>query len=295
MLTPAELYGPWPVEGYVVRIDFEDGVRLVAEREGQRLASLPAAVRASGEMAWIRLAKEAAEQHQRQLKALLENAMVEGIPFTAEDLATLALDPLGRSLMGRILFERDRVVGVPVPDDWLMLTLEGHLLPLESPLKVVHPVLLRSMGRLDGWNAWLNRAPFTQPIKQLRRELYGISPRDRETPGCTARLAGEQVRWDQSRALLEGRGWYRVTKTGAERQFRSARLTAFLEFRTPAARGFSKEDVVLGRLYFLPAGERVVNRARPGLPLERVPAVVLSEALRDASLVAQVAGTIRET
>jgi hypothetical protein len=284
-----EIYGPWEVAGYQVRIDCEAGVRLEACRDGQALKALPAAVRESPDLAWIRMALEAATQHRRDLKTLLQTAMVEEIPITGDDLAMLALDPVGRPMLQSLLFEIDGTVGRPLPDDWMLETLPGDLLRLSAPARVAHPVNLEASGTLPQWNAWLNRQSCRQPFKQIRREVYLPNANDVSSGTFSDRFAGEVVRWDQARALLEGRGWYRVTKTGAERIFRSAGLTAYVEFRTPAARGFSLDDVVLNRVFFLPRGEQVANRANPGISVESVPRLLFSEALLDVALVAHVA------
>jgi hypothetical protein len=288
-MTVLDLYGPWDVAGYEVRIDCENGVRLTASRGGERLKAIPAGVRESHDFAWIKLAVEAATQHRRQLRTLLETAMVEGIPLSAEDLAMLALDPVGRPMLASLVVRQDGVIGRPLPEDWTLESLGGDFFRLAGPVTVVHPVKLHHAGTLERWNGWLNRQPLKQPFRQIRRELYLPNADDRATRTFSDRFAGETVRWDQARALLEGRGWYRVTKTGAERQWQSARLTGHVEFRTPAARSFSREDVVLARVFFLPRGEQVVNRANPGLPLEKVSDVVFSETLRDVALAAAVA------
>jgi len=290
IMSPEELYGPWEVEGYTVAVDFADGIRLVASRDGKRLRSIPPSLREAGDMAWIKLALEAATQHHRQLRELLERAMTEAVPLSADDLALLALDPVGRAMLSRILVEQDGVVGRPLPDEWLLETVHGNLARLGAPVTVVHPVRLEGQGTLEAWGRWLNRQPFKQPFKQVWRELYRVTAADREARTSSSRFAGERIRWDQTRALLEGRGWYRVTKSNAERIFRQAKLTAHLEFRTPAARGFSREDVVIGRVYFLPVGEQSRNREHPGLPLDKVPLRLFSETLRDVALIAQVAG-----
>ncbi len=294
MESPSEHpLGPWEVAGYQVSIDVSDRARLVAARGDARLKALPAAVRHGDDMAWLRLSLEAVRGHQRALRTLLETALVEQVPLSGEDLAFLALDPVGRSLLERVLLDTGSVVGRPLPDEWLCETVDGRLCPLETPARVVHPLALRRADTLPRWNAWLNRQPFRQPFRQVRREIY--SPSEEERPGASSsRFAGDGVRWDRARALLEGRGWYRVTKTLAERRFRRARLTAFLEFRSPSGRGWGRYDVELGRVYFLPTGEQAVNRARPGVPLGQVPAIVYSESLRDAALVAGVAGRHRE-
>lgn len=289
-MTSADLYGPWQVEGYQVEIDTTGRARLVASRDGNRLKALPQAVRDSGEIAWLRLSLQAIQSHQRELRNLLETAMVEDISLPAEDLAALALDPAGRAMLGGLLVETGGVTGRPLPEGWLLETLEGDLFPLGAPARVVHPAILHQRGTLERWNGWLNRCWFPQPFKQVRRELYLPKTEEQETRFYSRRYAGDCVRWDQARALLEGRGWNRVTKSSAERRFRGARLTAYLEFRTPATRGFSREQVLLDRVYFLPSGEQVTNRARPGIDLDRVPPVVFSEALRDVALAASVAG-----
>jgi hypothetical protein len=286
---PSDLYGPWEVEGYQVGIEFTGRARLVAERNGRRLQSIPAAIRESGDIAWMQVALEAAQQHQRDLRTLLENAMVEAISLSAEDLALLALDPAGRPMLEGLLLKIDGVVGRPQADDWLLETLSGDLYGLGAPATVVHPALLHAAGSLEGWSAWMNRATIRQPFKQIRRELYLPNADDLRTHTFSDRFSGERVRWDQARALLEGRGWHRVTKTSAERHFSRAGLTAHLEFRTPAARNWSNEDVVVNRVFFLPRGEYPVNRGNPGLAVEQVAPAVFSEALRDTGLICQVA------
>jgi hypothetical protein len=290
---PTALYGPWEIAGCQVRIDFSHGIRLVAERDGERLRAVPNAVRQSEEMAWVKLTVEAAKGHYRNLIALVEDAMVEGIPFSSEDLALLALDPVGRSLLERILVRMGDVVGRPVPDEWLLEAGNGDLYRLEAPVLVQHPLPLEQSGTLPSWDRWLNRQPFEQPFKQIRRELFTPNDADRANRTFSARWAEEEVRWDQARALLEGRGWYRVTKSGAERKFRTTRLTAYLEFRTPAARTFDREHVVLNRAFFLPSGELPVNKENPGLPLSEVSPIVFSETIRDWGLIGSVAGVER--
>jgi len=283
-----DAFGPWETGGCTVRVDFSTRARLVVEQDGRRLHTLPAAVRHGGDFAWMQVALEAAREHQRGLRTLLETAMVEAIPLSLEDLAVLALDPAGRPLLERLLFAcgAPGLVGRPLPDEWLLETREGDLARLAPPARVLHPVELHVAGTLPAWDAWLNRQPHPQPLRQIRREVYLPRP---EEEFASDRFAGETVRWDQARALLESRGWYRVTKSGAERLFPRPGLTAHLEFRTPAARGFSRGHVVLGRAYLLPRGELSVNRARPGLPLRSVPPALFSETLRDTSLVARVA------
>jgi len=289
MMTPAELYGPWDVEGYQVRIECTEGIRLAVERGGKPLKSVPAAVRQSGDYAWISVSVEAVTQHRRHLKQLLENALTEEIPLSGEDLAMLALDLVGRPMLERVIVSADGVIGLPVLDLWALETLKGDMVQFTTPVTLAHPARLHVAHTLEDWDRWLGRRWFKQPFKQIRREIYIPNEGDRTTGSFSDRFVGEVVRWDQARALLEGRGWHRVTKSGAERHYQSARLTAHVEFRNPVSRDFSADDVVLNRIFFLPRGEQVVNRGKPGMPVVKVPPVVFSETLRDIGLVAVVA------
>jgi hypothetical protein len=289
-IIPSDLYGPWEVEGYSVAIEFSDRARLIVSRDGARLKAVPPAVRESEQIGWIRVTLEAARKHHRDMKALLENAMAETIPLSAGDAAMLALDPVGRPLAEGLLVEAGGVVGRPALDDWALELLRGDHIALEPPFVVIHPVTLRARGTLEDWNDWLRRRWIKQPFKQIRREIYLPNVDDLTCRTFSKRFAGDVVRWDQARALLEGRGWYRVTKSAAERIYRRPKVTAYLEFRTPASAGFSRDDVVLSRVYFLPQGEQVRNRASPGVPVAEVAPIVFSETIRDASLVSQVAG-----
>jgi hypothetical protein len=283
-------FGPWEVAGHSVEIQVVPKVRLVASRDGERLNAIPAAVRESGDYAWMKVAVHAAEQHFRDVRLLLENAMAEQIPLTSHDLALLALNPISRGMLGGLLLRASGVVGRPWLDDWLLETVQGDLVSLQAPALVVHPVDLERDGTLPAWDRWLNRATSHQPFKQIRREIFVPNAQDLAAGTTSDRYAGEVIRWDQARALLEGRGWYRVTKSGAEKVSARAGITSHLEFRTPATRGFSKEDVVINRAFFLPRGEAPVSKANPGMPLTEVPPPIFSESVRDVGLIAQVAG-----
>lgn len=283
-------YGPWPVAGCELRIVFSPKVRLVAERRGQALRTLPAEVRRSDEFAWARLALQAAAERRRVLRDLLEDAMVQEIPLAAADLGLLSADPAGAPMLASLVLESGGVGGCPDPAAGELETLAGERTALSAPALIPHPARLAATGTLADWKQWQARRWLKQPFPQIRRELF--LPGEGEVPDATfsARVAGRRARWDQARALLEGRGWYRVTKTGAERRFPRAGLTAHLEFRPTGAPLAPCATVLLRRLFFLPSGEQPRNRARPGVPLDEVPAALFSEALRDATLVAEVAG-----
>lgn len=283
-------YGPWDVAGYRVEIDFTRSPRLVSFRGSERLPALPRAVRESGDLAWIRLLLQAAASRRRALKEILETAMVARRALQEQDLALLAADPLGTSLLnGLVVRSGSGTVGRPDLLSNQMETALRQIVALAAPLRIPHPLELDAAGILDDWNRWLNHAHVRQSFKQIRRETYTLDDTDRADRTSSRRVAGTVVRWDQTRALLEFRGWHRVTGMGAERRYPWAKLDAHLEFRKPVSAGFPGGAVVLGRVYFLPTGQRPEDAANPGLPLTDIDPVLFSEALRDATLLAHVA------
>lgn len=281
--------GPWRVSGWEVRVECLPRPRLVASRDGRDLPALPEGVRRHPDLSWIRLSLAAVREHWRGMRQLLEEAMIAQAPFGPADLALLAADPVGRAMAASLLLDQRGIQGGWLPEDGLLDTTAGDLVTIGPPLRVVHPVLLGEEACLAAVR-WLLRRGLYQPFRQVRRQCYRPEGEELRAP-ATTRAAGATIRWDQARAILQGRGWTRVTKTRAERPYAGVR--AFLEFRSPAERGFSRENVVTGRLFFQPSGAEPDDRGSPGLPLADVPPIVFSEALRD-SLLAAGAARVRE-
>jgi hypothetical protein len=259
---------------------------------------LPEAVRASPDLALVRLAHQAALDHSRHLRTVLECAMVEQQPLYPADLELLGADPIGRPMLEGLLVKQSGATGRPWCElsthpgavRWWLETVPGDSVPLVGPLLIPHPVELAEQGRLAEFEGWWARRGHRQPFRQLRRQTYRPGA-DAQTHTFTSCTAGALARWDQARAILEGRGWHRITKLAAERRCRLCghpQLAAFLEFRTPRSSSHPRDCVVFNRLFFLGTGELPVSKGSPGLPLARVPVIVYSEAVRDAVLVAAV-------
>ncbi|WP_255781612.1 DUF4132 domain-containing protein [Dactylosporangium sp. AC04546] len=150
-------------------------------------------------------------------------------------------------------------------------------------MTAVHPYHLFERGLLAQWQAEIVHRRVRQPVKQAFRELYLLTPAEREAVTRSARFAGHRVDGKVAGQLLSARGWTirdsyddpHVTKPAGPG------LTAAL--RCEYHGYFGLADVLLGELSLL--------RDRAPVPLEAAHPVVSSELMRDLDLVVSVAGT----
>jgi len=140
----------------------------------------------------------------------------------------------------------------------------------------------------DGsWISWQERlfaAGRRQPFKQVFRELYVLTEEENKAGPLSHRYDGHQVQPRQALALLGARGWVTSHETGEavrvyHRHNLVARVTFANGFLTPAEADLPMIDGIC----FTRRGEEAAQ------PLESVPRVVFSEAMRDLDLVVSVA------
>ncbi len=285
-----ELYGPWHVDGFDIRIDLSGGLRLRANRGGRDLPSFPEKLRRSAAMPWLRLSLKAVAQRRRAFVELLEHAMVERIDLREADLGLLQADPLGTAIAAGLLMRAGPLLGRPLPDDRLLEVRTGDLCLLEPPIRPVHPVELDAESLLH-WRKRFGAQGIRQPFRQLTRLHFRAADDPMPRAGATARASGAVIRWDQARAILTRRGWRRVTLHSAERGFRRSRLVAHLELVDPTAGHAPRGCARTGRIYWLPEGEAPRSSASPGLDPREVDPIAYSEAVMDALLIRTAAGT----
>ena len=157
-----------------------------------------------------------------------------------------------------------------------------HIIGADEEIRIAHPNDLLARGDWSSWQRECFTAERIQPFKQVFREVYPITDSERGTER-SRRYAGHQVNPRQALALLGTRGWVARPEEGVSRTFHDEGLTTWLSFQesfnTPAeVEGLTLEDVV-----FTQKGTWLV------VPLDKVPARVFSEAMRDLDLVVSVA------
>jgi hypothetical protein len=216
--------------------------------------------------------------------------------------------PIGR-IFGRRLIWRDGapgeagIAGPPGGRGWVGVDGQPLSVGAAFEVRLWHPADADD-AEIAAWQATLAAAAIEQPLKQAHREVFRPLPHD---VGLAAdrRFAGRVVEHGHLRAMLRSRGWA-VPSLGAWDQGDEA--TAFRDF-DDGLRAELRYQTIEG----VPTGERqerarlvavrfvdtsgaasgdaaVDSRSRP---LADVPPRVFSEALRDVSLVAVVAGEAR--
>jgi hypothetical protein len=295
----------WQLGEYEVRLSFVDGQpELEFWRAGRPLKSVPPAARKDPQYAEI---KEQVDQLRRQvsrLRAAAEQWMVCGERLDLADLQNLLRLPIAAYLLTRLVLidQGSGSFGLLVPGAGGSLALcgaDGADQPLHGPLCLAHPYQLHQAGLLKDWQRAVVQRKLVQPFKQVFRELYCISPGE-QGQISTARFAGHRLNGGTTSRLFTARNWKLEEESATPyRSFNWAALDA--NFNIPDAGHYLSEvdSVTTGEIFFTPytlpsAYRPQLASAGECLPLEQVPPVVFSEALRDADLLVSVAQAVRE-
>ena len=180
---------------------------------------------------------------------------------------------LGAWLDGRIVDADDAAI------DWLDDATQVRLWhPLGFPADAVR-----------AWRAWLERQERSQPFKQAHREIYVLTDAELATATYSNRFAAHVVRQHQFAALCRARGWRYQLQGGFDFQSTPTlplpRWGMHAEFWVePCVGGEASMSESGVSLYAATDQVRFVGDERAAVPLTEVPALVLSEVMRDVDL-----------
>jgi Domain of unknown function (DUF4132) len=181
------------------------------------------------------------------------------------------------------------VTGIPTTAG-TMRTLDGEgQLPATGTVALWHPATWAT-DEVHAWRSWLLDHAVRQPFKQAFREVYLLTPAEQQTGTYSNRFAAHVLRYQQAYALFKQRGWlanYLGPYDGgydgqARHDFPDAGLTAVFEhLQSDAPAGQDRVELCgTDRVWFF----RTADRAKQAVPLEQVPPLVFSEAMRDVDL-----------
>lgn len=223
--------------------------------------------------------------------------------------------PLVGTLARRVLWTVDgRACGYA--DGRLRTLCDDPLGPVDDGATVAlwHPVG-REPAETVAWRDWLERHGVTQPFKQAHREVYLLTDAERATAAYSNRFAAHVLRQHQFHALTAARGWRNRLRLMVDDSYPPAvrelpqwglRAEFWIEGVGDEYGGDTTESGAYLRLStdqvrFYPTGapENLAHAGGGGygwgrqpadaLPLAEVPALVLSEVLRDVDLFVGVA------
>lgn len=283
------------IEGYRLLVEPKEGGGdevVVIDPKGKRLKSVPAKVKKSDSYQTMMRGRKDDRLRPRRARFAIENRMVAGLPFTAEEMAWLSQDlaygphlrglifaPEGQSeaSMGVIVrFDEQRGLGL-VPLDY-----DSRWVPFSEGL-IPHPIRMPS---LSDWQDLIIDLGLEQPIPQVFRELRRVQHAERRLKESSLLAGGETRSAAAIERLLMEAGW--TVKRGLARRKLSARVDArpaqveawfdYGEFYTP------DEPTFLGNFGFAD----VATKRR--LTFEEVPEIIVSEAIRSLETCAAQAG-----
>jgi hypothetical protein len=265
-----------------------EGARAVLTWEdvaGRRQRSVPTAVqeRHAEELKAVKaevaeLRKELAVQRPR-----LEGLLAEERRWPYDEWRRYYLDhPLVRALAERLYWVFD-VGGEPVA----ALGLDAPEMAAE--VELWHPIRA-SADEIAVRRRELVDREVLQPFKQAYREVYRLAPAELETRLYSNRFAGHVLRYPQAYALFKERGWSGNTlgpwdggfDANMRRDFPAHRVRAefYVEYAEWDDDGAIAALATTDQVRFF----RTDVRIGEPLPLDAVPAVVFSEAMRDVDL-----------
>jgi hypothetical protein len=263
-------------------VDDEGSPSIAVRRGDKTLQSVPAALRKAEDIVELRARKTALMRQASRVRQSLESALVGGESFTNSDLDDLRDHPILAPMIGQLIWvdqagrswQRE---GASFTDASLA---KGKP---KGALRLAHPV---DMVADKSWVAWQERvfaAGRRQPFKQVFRELYVLTAAERKQEPASHRYDGHQIQPRQALALLGRRGWLTSHETGTSRVFHQYGLAARLDFLDGFLTPLEADLATLSGVYFTRRGEYLAE------PLESVPPIVFSEAMRDVDLVVSVA------
>lgn len=172
-----------------------------------------------------------------------------------------------------------------------LLTADGQQLPPPHPdthVRLWHPIRATVTDVL-AWREFLTARGVRQPFKQAFREIYLLTPAELETPVYSNRFAAHIVRYPRLYALFKERGWQAnfLGRYDGGYDGLARRTLAEGEWRAGFYHESAQDD--FDRCPDYAATDQVRFERRDGrdwrqVPLDEVPAVVFSEAIRDVDL-----------
>ena len=261
-----------------------DGEMLLAStKNGNPLKSLPADAKKIAKIAELLERKKNLTRIAASTKRSLEQAMCSGDLFRAAELKSLMEHALVRPLLERLVLKTPSGMGYPVKGGTALKNWDGKTIPVKAAdeWSIAHPLDLLDAGNWHEWQGECFRTERRQPFKQVFREIYVLTPAEKEDGDKSRRYSGHQVNEQQSKALFATRGW--STRDDISKLYRAANLVVSVDFD----HGYSTPADAAA-----PAIREAVFHRRGDwktMSLADVPKKIFSEVMRDLDLVVSVA------
>ena len=278
-------FAPKTVDGAELWIDVaEDGrASVVCAKDGKALKSIPAKLKKHAYVVELKKAEKNLREQYRRAKKMLEEAMEDGTPLFAYEIANIIENnPVIAPLLQTLVFELDTALGFY--EDGVLAAPDGTrtAVAADAELKIAHALDLYESGTWAAYQNYLFENKLKQPFKQVFRELY-VKTADERGKETSLRYAGHQIQPAKTVALLKTRRWVIDGTEGLQRVYYKANIIARIY---ALADWFSPADIEAPTLEWVDFFDRKTFKK---LPIDDVPDLIFSEVMRDVDLAVSVA------
>ncbi len=255
------------------------------KKGSKALKNVPAKLRKHPEIAKLRERKTDIAKQTSRMRSSLEEAMCRGDEFTATELQELFKHPVLKPMLTKLVFITEGgALGYPEQEGKLLLGADGSEVTLgETKVRIAHAHDLLESTEWHTYQQECFSEERQQPFKQVFRELYVLTSKEKEAKKHSKRYEGHQVNPRQALALLGQRGWVNVPEEGVRRTFFAENISAWVYFHEGFYTPAEVDGLTVDQVHFSKRG-----KWQP-LELESIPPRLFSEVMRDLDLVVSVA------
>lgn len=259
--------------------------RIQVSKQDKLLKSVPPKVRQTDSYKRMREAQDTIRSQASRFRKTLEDMMCNAETLTVDELASLIRIPTVRVMLDQlVLVTEDGRFGRLAGRTDQLAGPKGETVVVAGPLRIAHIYDLFQGGVLPDWQRAIVREHCVQPFKQAFRELYVVTPAEREAGTVSRRFVGHAVDSSIASRLLQSRNWNLLAGEDVPdvyKRFPRQQIEATIGFPDAIHYLSEQSTVTVDEIRFYAGDEPA--------PLEDVDPIVFSEVMRDVDLVASVA------
>jgi len=253
-------------------------------KAGKALKTAPPAIRKHPDFVALKAQQTQLKEQIARFCRTLETMMSSGETLALADLKPLLKMPAVRLLLEQLIVQvDDAALGWFDAANLTVTDLEGQQHIAEKNLRIAHPFHLFMAGQLSAWQKEVVSHRRIQPFKQAFRELYLLTPAERDTHLWSNRFAGHRLKGKVAARLLQVRNWSTSSVDDIYYESKEHGIYALFNFLDTGHYLSETEHFTFDTIAFY--------RDQKAMPLEQVPPLLFSEVMRDADLLVSVAHT----
>lgn len=256
--------------------------KVVCEKEGKQLKSLPAKLKKDKYVEKLKAAHKNLKEQYRRSRKMLEEAMEDATEFYGREISNLMKHPVVAPILQNLVFISGEDTGYY--QEGSLVDPKGRKVSVEDEmgLRIAHCLDLYRSGMWADYQEDLFHRQVKQSFKQVFRELY-IKTEDEKGSETSLRYAGHQVQPAKTVAALKTRRWVVDNEEGLQKVYYKQNIIAKIY---ALADWFSPADIEAPTLEWVNFYDRRTFRT---IKIDEVPDLIFSEVMRDVDLAVSIA------